>query len=69
MREVDLLLEALDDARVGGGLGTNGFERDSAAELLVFCFVDGAHAALANQADDFEAIGDELIAVEERQRR
>ena len=65
-RELQLLLEALEEGRVGGeGLGPEELERHDLVELTVAGAVDDAHAALAERAEDLVAAGEHLPAAED----
>src|SRR2546427_12031169 len=51
-RDAGLAVEALDDVAVFVGAEVRHLEGDAAAELAVLGEIDGAHAALAQLADD-----------------
>ena len=63
-REDQLLLEALDDGRVAGILAADDLESDDAIQLDVARLVDGAHAAFAEQREDFIALAENVAGLE-----
>src|SRR5579872_670617 len=58
MREDQLLLEAVDDRRIGGEIGTNDFQGDGAIDLPVEGLVNRTHASFAEQRRYLIAIGE-----------
>ena len=64
--EDQLLLEALDDCGVSGVFAADRLEGDGAVQLDVPGFVDGAHAAFAEQRDDFVALSEEKARLKNR---
>src|ERR1700678_3932405 len=62
--EDQLLLEAVQDGAIAGQVGTNHLERDHAAQLHIPRFVNGAHAAFAQQAQHFITLSQQLAGSE-----
>ena len=58
--EQEFLLEAGENGRVGGELGADEFESNGAVEFAVAGFVDGSHAAFAQQVQDFVAAAENV---------
>ena len=59
-REERLALESRDRPLVCGDDGADGLERDALVELAILGFVELAHPAARDEADDAKALGDEL---------
>ena len=62
--EDELLLEALNDGGVAGVFAADGLERNDAIQLDVARLVDGSHAALAEQREDFIALAEDVAGLE-----
>jgi hypothetical protein len=55
--EDQLLFEPAEDFRIAGEVRANQLEGNEAFELRIARLVNGAHSALAEQCEDFVAIG------------
>ena len=64
--EDQLLLEALDDGGVSGVFAANRLQGDGAVQLDVPGFVDGPHAAFAEQRDDFVSLPQQIASLKDR---